>query len=262
MYKTRCINQGKIEAANIRSKIIGSHYPEFNIGGYTSVDGTVEFYSRINSLLNNSMVVLDFGAGRGSWKEDNSCLYRKSLHNLQGKVKKIVGCDIDEAIYDNSTVDEKVIIRIGEKLPFDDNSFDLIISDFTFEHIENSKEVAQEFTRILKTGGWICARTPNKYNYIYILVQLVNNSWHRKFLKYVQPLRNEVDVFPTMYRMNSVRKISALFPCEKYENHSYYFESEPAYFFNNSFVFFAMKVFDSFLPSFLKNNLFVFLNKK
>ncbi|MGR3274552.1 class I SAM-dependent methyltransferase [Acaryochloris marina NIES-2412] len=262
MHTKNRITQSQNRTANKRSKVIGSHYPEFNISGYTAVDGTVEFYSRINSLLNNSMVVLDFGAGRGSWKEDYSCQYRKSLHNLQGKVQKIVGCDIDEAIYDNSTVDEKVIVKIGDKLPFDNNSFDLIISDFTFEHIENDKEIAQEFTRILKAGGWICARTPNKYNYVYILIQLINNSWHRKILKYVQPLRNEIDVFPTMYRMNSARKINTLFPCDKYENHSYYFKSEPAYFFNNSFVFFAMKVFDSFLPSFLKNNLFVFLNKK
>lgn len=262
MYKIRCTSQGKIKAANIRSKIIGSHYPEFNISGYTSVDGTVEFYSRINSLLNSSMVVLDFGAGRGSWKEDNSCLYRKSLHNLQGKVKKIVGCDIDEAIYDNSSLDEKVIIRIGEKLPFDDNSLDLIISDFTFEHIENTEEVAQEFTRILKVGGWICARTPNKYNYVYISIQLLKNSWHRKILKFVQPLRNEIDVFPTMYRMNSAGMINTLFPDDKYENHSYYFNSEPAYFFNNSFVFSIMRVVDSFLPFFLRNNLFIFLKKK
>ncbi|ABW25426.1 class I SAM-dependent methyltransferase [Acaryochloris marina] len=262
MRKTNIITQCRTRAASRRSKIIGNHYPEFNISGYTSVDGTVEFYSRINSLLNNSMVVLDFGAGRGSWKEDYSCPYRKSLHDLQGKVKKIVGCDIDEAIYDNPTVDEKVVIKIGEKLPFDDNSFDLIISDFTFEHIENENEIAQEFTRILKAGGWICARTPNKYNYVYILIQLIRNSWHEQILKYVQPLRNEIDVFPTMYRMNSARKIDILFPDDKYENYTYYFNSEPAYFFNNSFLFFIMKIIDSFLPFYLKNNLFIFLKKE
>ena len=78
------------------SEIISYSYPEVNINGYTSVDGTIEFYSRINSLIDNSMTVLDFGAGRSAWYENDSCSYRKTLRNMKGKVKKVVGCDIDE----------------------------------------------------------------------------------------------------------------------------------------------------------------------
>ena len=33
------------------------------IGGYSETDGTIDFYSRINCLINQESIVLDFGAG-------------------------------------------------------------------------------------------------------------------------------------------------------------------------------------------------------
>ena len=125
-------------------EIVSRYFPEVKVSGYTSVDGTIEFYNRINSLLNESMTVLDFGAGRAAWNEDDLCDYRKNLRNLKGKVNKFVGCDVDQAVLNNESVDEKFVIKIGEQLPFEDESFDLIISDYTFEHIANPDEVAKE----------------------------------------------------------------------------------------------------------------------
>jgi len=135
------------------TNIISSCYPEVKISGYTSVDGTIAFYTKVNSLINASMTVLDFGAGRAAWNEDDLCAYRKAIRNMKGKVKKVIGCDVDDAVFENNSVDEKVVIKIGEMLPFDDGAFDMIITDYTFEHIANPGEVAKEFFRILKTGG-------------------------------------------------------------------------------------------------------------
>jgi len=45
-------------------------YPERRFGGFTHVDGTVVFYTRVNSLLDRSTVVLDMGCGRGVAAED------------------------------------------------------------------------------------------------------------------------------------------------------------------------------------------------
>ena len=33
------------------------------VGGFSDTDGTINFYLRINSLLNDDSIVLDFGAG-------------------------------------------------------------------------------------------------------------------------------------------------------------------------------------------------------
>ena len=62
------------------------------------MDGTIEFYTRINALLGPTMAVLDFGAGRGAALTDGYCDHRKKLMTLRGKVAKVVACDIDEAV--------------------------------------------------------------------------------------------------------------------------------------------------------------------
>lgn len=245
-----------------KTSILASYYPEVNISGYTAVDGTVEFYARINSLINESMTVLDFGAGRAAWNEDDKCVYRKSLRNMKSKVKKVIGCDVDEAILENNSVDEKVVIEINKKLEFQDETFDLIICDYTFEHVANPEEVASEFDRILKPGGWICARTPNKYSYVSILTRLIKNSYHTKILKHAQPDRKEIDVFPTTFTLNTMSDISKYFSSNKFDNFTYRFEAEPSYYFNNKYVFVLMMFLNKILPEVMKSNLFIFLRKK
>lgn len=242
--------------------ILSSYYPEVNISGYTSMDGTIEFYARINSLINESMTVLDFGAGRAAWNEDDPCAYRKSLRNMKDKVRKVVGCDVDEAIHDNNSVDEKVVIKIGDDLPFDDDMFDMIITDYTFEHVANPEEVAKEFNRILKSGGWICARTPNKYSYISILTRVIKNKFHTRILKYAQPGRKEIDVFPTTFKLNSIKDVSKYFDEKYFDNFTCRYEAEPTYYFNNQYIFLFMMLLNKYLPNVCKSNLFIFLRKK
>ena len=243
-------------------KIVSFFYPEVNISGYTSVDGTVEFYSRINSLINDSMTVLDFGAGRAAWYEDDSCIYRKKIRTIKGKVLKIKGCDVDDAIFANKSINESIKIEIGKGLPFEDNSFDLIVSDYTFEHIANPSEVAKEFNRILKSGGWICARTPNKYSYVSVLTRLISNVHHKKVLKRAQPERKEIDVFPTTFKLNSISDISKYFDDGCFDNFTYRYEAEPAYHFNSKLLFAFFLMLNKFVPSPMKVNLFIFLRTK
>ena len=69
-----------------------------------------------------------------------------------------------------------------------------------------------EIERILKPGGWFCARTPNKWGYISLGANLIPNSLHVRFLKFLQPDRQEEDVFPTRYRMNTIAALKTHFP--------------------------------------------------
>lgn len=85
-----------------KQDIIASHYPEVNTGGLTSVDGTVEFYSRINAPLGPSMDILDFGAGRGAWFDDDPCDCRRQPRTLHGKVRSVVACAIDAVVLDSA----------------------------------------------------------------------------------------------------------------------------------------------------------------
>lgn len=244
------------------TKIELAWFPEVGAGGFTSLDGTIEFYSRINALLKPDMAVLDFGAGRGAELMDGDSSYKKRLMTLKGKVAKVIACDVDEAVMDNPGADEKVVIQEDVSLLFADETFDLIISDFVFEHIEIPALVAAELQRILKPGGWICARTPNKYCLISLVTRIIHNSQHTRLLRRVQPERKSSDVFPTAFKLNSMRDINTWFKLDAFDNFTYRYEAEPSYFFNNRFVFALMLMVNRLTPSMMKSGLFVFLRKK
>jgi len=140
-------------------------FPETAAGGYSRVDGTVEFYGRVNALLQPHMTVLDFGAGRGAGIQDDLVPYRRSLRTLKGKCKRVIGVDVDDAVVGNPGLDESYVIEPGGRIPLENESVELIVSDATFEHITDPSPVTKELDRVLKPGGWLCARTPNRWGY-------------------------------------------------------------------------------------------------
>src|SRR5947208_7733071 len=80
-------------------------YPESQFGGFTDIDGTIAFYTRVNALLKPSYVVVDIGCGRGGYFDDPADMRRK-LRILKGKTQKVIGIDVDEAARDNPFIDE------------------------------------------------------------------------------------------------------------------------------------------------------------
>lgn len=236
--------------------------PEVGAGGYSSLDGTIEFYGRVQALLDSNMRVLDLGAGRGAWFEDDDCQARKATRLIKGRVKKLIGCDIDPVVLENRSIDEAVILQPGKPMPLDDASVDLIVSDYVLEHVHDVPEFAGEISRILKTGGWFCARTPTKYSYVAIFARLVSNRQHAKILKYAQPSRKISDVFPTAYRLNSLMELSQAFPADDFENYSYLYSAEPAYHFSNVALYRIFQFAHWLLPKAFSGNLYIFLHKK
>src|SRR5690606_34252882 len=108
--------------------------------------------------------------------------------------------DIDDAIRSNPGLDEALVLEPGAKLPLPPESVDLVVSDATFEHITDPELYMPELDRVLKPGGWICARTPGRWGYIGLGATMVPNRWHVRLLRYLQPHRKEIDVFPTAYK--------------------------------------------------------------
>lgn len=73
---------------------------------------------------------------------------------------KYVACDIAEKLlkrHPNKWLKiQKIICDLEDKLPFDENSFDIATSFFVLEHIKNIKWLFEEIHRILKPNGrWI-----------------------------------------------------------------------------------------------------------
>jgi SAM-dependent methyltransferase len=228
------------------------------VGGFAQNDGTIDFYLRVNSLININSIVLDFGAGRAAWYEDDKCNIRRNTRILKGKVKQLIAADIDERVINNKISDRQIIIK-GGKLNIEPNSIDLIIADYVLEHIENPGQFYSQINNCLKSGGWFCARTPHKYSYVALISYVVKNSLHGKLLSYIQPDRKAQDVFPVFYKLNLLKDINFMF--YNWKNLSFIYRSEPAYYFGNRFIFAAQSLFHRLLPAFACGNLFVFLQK-
>lgn len=206
-------------------------YPEVAAGGFTRHDGFVDFYVRVGALIGDETRVLDFGAGRGAWADGTLSPFHREIRDLRGRAKEVVGIDVDPVVMENTTLDRAHVVAAGDPLPFDAGSFDLIVADHVFEHVaqEDATGVVAEFERVLAPGGWVAARTPNKWGMIGIGARAVPNRLHVSVLRGLQPGRLAEDVFPTRYSMNTRKHLKRLFAEPSWDVHVYGHASEPQY---------------------------------
>lgn len=206
-----------------------SRYPEVGAGGYSRVDGNVAFYGRVQALLAEMagpITIVDFGAGRGR-RADDPVAFRRQLQDLRGPDRVLIGVDVDDVVLDNPIVDDARLIGPDGHIPVGDGSVDLVVSEWTFEHVDRPAVAAAELARILRPGGWLCAMTPNKHGYIALGGRAVPNRFHVRALRSLQPGKAVVDTFPTRYLMNSRRQLEILLPPETFDLHTWTVDAEP-----------------------------------
>ena len=157
------------------------------------------FRSHILRYVNDTSVVLDVGAGAGIVEQ----------MNFRGTAARVCGIDLDPRVLDNPYLDDAQVTG-GESIPYDDDTFDVVISDNVLEHLEEPQKVFAEIARVLKVGGVFLFKTPNRFHYMPLIARLTPHRFHR----FVNRLRGreEVDTFPTRYRANSrgqLRRLAA-----------------------------------------------------
>jgi len=141
--------------------------------------------------------VLDLGAGAGI----------VSQMNIRGHVRTVCGIDPDRRVLINAALDEGKI-GIGEEIPFEDDTFDLVFCDNVLEHLRNPIDVFNEVWRTLRPGGIFLFKTPNRLHYVPVLARLTPHGAHQ----FVNRLRGRsaADTFPTHYRANTPTAIRRL----------------------------------------------------
>ena len=234
---------------------------EQGIDHFNTLDGSITFFTFVKAAMMkvDAKRVLDFGAGRGAALIEDRSVYRKNLRDLRTTGAHVSVCDLDEVVLTHPASDEQHQLKYNEPLPYDDESLDVIVSDMTFEHVANDEFTASELLRVLKPGGYICARTPNKLGYVQIITSLIPNSLHSKLLKSIQPNRKSEDVFPTVYKMNSPSQIKRLFPeCEVMHLRD---SADPAYYFGNKWIYRFFLLVHKFMPSLFATTILFFIRK-
>jgi ubiquinone/menaquinone biosynthesis C-methylase UbiE len=107
---------------------------------------------------------LDIGSGSG-----DLISLLKTKFNINSKC-----CDYtDELMQIPDQKVEIIDLNINKKLPYDDNSFDIITATEVIEHLEDFRAILREIYRILKPNGMIVLSTPNTIN----LNSRLRNLW-------------------------------------------------------------------------------------
>jgi len=121
----------------------------------------------------------------------------------------VVGLDYDfQSLQHHATVSRRVRGDIM-RLPFAEQSFDLVTANMVVEHLDNPEEQFREVHRILKPGGKFIFHTPNAYGHFAALRKLTPS----KLKDVLVPLldgRAPEDVFPVRYRANTRSQIARI----------------------------------------------------
>lgn len=235
--------------------------PESHVGGFSFRDSTFLFYALINAVITPKSRILDFGAGRGV-QGTNGNRFVRDLINLKDRASHVTGVDVDQAVLENPMVNDAYVIDPGRPLPFEPSSFDIVYSDWVLEHVDDPHAFIREVERVLKPGGWFFGRTPNKFGLIAAGASLVPNRLHTKTLRLLQPDREEQDVFPTRYRINTLRAIRKHLPGDRWSNHSTLVDTEVMYLARIPILFAISEFIGRILPKRFRPVLFVIAQKR
>lgn len=136
----------------------------------------------------SGMRVLEIGCGRGGF-----------ARYLQGLGADLVAADFSETAVEVATRIlgdlphcEARVIDIQD-IPYPDNSFDMIVSLETLEHVPDPFKGLSELVRVTKPGGKLVITTPNYYGLLGL-----HRSWReatgRPYTEHGQPINNPLKV--------------------------------------------------------------------
>lgn len=117
-----------------------------------------EFFLR--RLGDRDLRVLDLGAGNGGVSLGIANYRRMELHALDVLVNPEL-----LALRRETSVPMHAAVGVGERLPFADASFDVVLCLETIEHVPDAPGLAREILRVLTPGGQCMVTTPARVRY-------------------------------------------------------------------------------------------------
>lgn len=235
-------------------------FPESNFGNFSHVDGTIAFYLRAQSLVSQDSVVLDLGCGHGEVSEDTVEI-RRQIRSFKGKVKRVIGLDVDSVGIEKPLLDEFRRITDENRWPLGSGEVDMCICDYVLEHIQRSNDFIKDFLRLLRPGNYFCARTSNAWGYVRLVSRLTPNRFHAAIAGAAQDGRRDRGVFPTVYKCNSLQSLRSILRRHGFRYCVQGSEAESNCL-TSSTVLYGLRVFFQRTASgFLRNGLVVFAQK-
>lgn len=117
-----------------------------NLGALIVDELRVDFLRRAFQSIGPQKFLLDLGCGK------------KPFQNLYGAfAQRAVGIDVPHTLHGLQQID---VQAAGTALPFQAESFDVVLCTEVMEHIAEPKLLVQEIHRVLKQGGHLILTTP------------------------------------------------------------------------------------------------------
>lgn len=150
----------------------------------------------IDQATNSDTRILDVGCGHGDF-----------LKPVYDKTPYTYGIDPDKEALDKNKLIKNKVVGTVEEIPFENNFFDLVVSEWVLEHLPDPVKAFHEIYRVLKPGGKVVFLTPNVWNYNVWIIRAIPNRLHDFFTRKLYD-RQEGDTYPVQYKINSVKKIA------------------------------------------------------
>jgi ubiquinone/menaquinone biosynthesis C-methylase UbiE len=127
--------------------------------------GSDFFFARKWELLRDYMAHSGIDAGKSAWL-DVGCGKGDLLRLGAPAFERVAGCDVSGGMMEDCGGIEVALQPAPAKLPYADNSFDLITAVCVYHHVELADRpgLTQEFRRVLKPGGTACIIEHNPFN--------------------------------------------------------------------------------------------------
>ena len=157
-----------------------------------------ELEAIVRKYVTRDSRVLDLGCGRGGVAE---LIWRD--------VRLAAGVDPDSrSLTEHRAKGMPVVRGMGERLPFVDDSLDLVVAVWVLEHLTDPLETFIEVRRVLRPGGHFVFLTPNLRNPLMLMNRIGRAvpALQRRLVPRVYG-RDEADTFPVRYRANTERDI-------------------------------------------------------
>lgn len=193
----------------------------------------------VRSHITSRARVLDLGCGRGGVVE----LFWRD-------VKLAAGLDPDVPSLDEHRSAGMPVIRgVGERLPFVDESFDLVVCLWVLEHLREPLTTLREVRRVLRPGGHFVFVTPNLRNPLMLMNRIGKAlpGLQRRAVPRVYG-RDEADTFPVQYRINTVDAIRQQARAAGLAVYDLRVVADPTYLALNSFLFRASVLSERVMP--------------
>jgi len=141
--------------------------------------------------------VLEIGGGSVTW----------TTTILRERAKHIVGLDIDTVVRANEYLDDAVVYD-GGRFPLPSASFNVAVSRWVNEHLQDPELHFSEVARVLARGGIYLFRTVNLYHYTALGARVIPSKLHVPLVRWLSHVPS--DPYPTYYRANTKRRITTI----------------------------------------------------